>query len=149
MAIGLFMVLSLAAAAMMHSRSAAAVHDAARQAGYAALATLPDRFATVEDASSATGISEATSRVEAVWREQLQWLGQQAHSAALEGCGDTTNVTGVAINAVRLTDGDGRSERAVMLVFDYECSIPAPLLLDDAGFNLRVHGSWAELAPWA
>ena len=149
MAGGLFLVLSLAAAAMMHSRSAAAVHDAVRQAGYTALATLPVGSATVEGASSPAGRAQLQARVEAVWQEQLQWLAQRANSAALESCADRIRVDNLVVHSVSLTDGDGSRPRAVMLVFDYECSMPAPLLLDDLGFSLTIDGSWAELAPWA
>ena len=141
--LALFMMLSLAAAVVVHSRSAAAVHDAARQAGYGALADVSGSIAG--DATGAAGAVQAN--LERVWREQLQWLAEQGHSAALENCRHSGNLSNVRVESVGLQDAGGTvSDKAVMLSFDYECSIRGPLLLDS--FTMTIGGSWSEIAPW-
>ena len=147
-AAGLLVMLWLAAAVVSQGRSAAAVHDTARQAGYAALANISGEIASSAD--DATVETDVQTNLEDVWREQLQWMAARTHSAALEDCGDSANVTNVEVRSIALSDADGTSNRAAMLEFEYSCEIEmegfSSLGLDD--FTMTIGGSWAEIAPW-
>ena len=155
LAAGLMALVGLAVALVAHSRHAAAIHDTARHAGYAALAeatTAAGVAETAELAATASLGSDVENRLRNAWQQQLGWLATKNHNPALtDRCAQSAVVTGVALRELPLSDhgATGASNhRAVLLEFDYSCRIPAPLGLDAVLGDIVIAGQWAEMAPW-
>ena len=142
----LMLVVAMTAAVVSHSRNSAAIHDAARRAGYAALegAVIGSDLVAQDGEIAAGGVVEASvkSLLEDAWKYQLGWLGDKSHNAELAGeCENTAKVTGARLEEVQLGE-----YRGVLLRFGYECEIAAPLGL--ANLVMTIEGDWAEIAPW-
>ncbi len=151
---GLMVVLAGAVTVTGHARHSMAIHDTARNAGYASLADTAPTAAVAEPAELAptgTLTAQVRQRVEQGWQDQLSWLGTQARNRSIaRRCANTASVGGVELSQVALSDHEtaAPTRTGVLLEFTYRCEIPAPLGLDAVVGNMVITGRWAEVSPW-